>query len=335
VDQGGTTWLLRASMRAFRVRMFLARFCTILTIGWLSLSQAKAEETTVRTVRPDPTSLKQFWIVRPTYPLGLPSDVAIRRVELPPSRKVIALTFDLCEGGGERAGYDEPIVDYLQKEKIRATFFAGGKWMHDHPGPTLQLMADPLFEIGNHSWSHANMRRATGQRVRDQIVWTQAQYAFLREELMNRSRQQGVATPERMRIPSVPLTFRFPYGVCSSEALTAVTAAGLPAIQWDVVSGDPDRHQTAARMTATVLRQAKPGSIVVFHANGRGYWTAQALPQIVARLREQGFQFVTVSEMLQLAVQTGGTVSAASDCYEHRPGDNRRYDQVKRKGRRP
>ena len=58
----------------------------------------------------------------------------IRRVVLPDKRKLIALTFDLCEQPGEVAGYDGAIVDYLRKEHIKATFFAGGKWLRSHAG---------------------------------------------------------------------------------------------------------------------------------------------------------------------------------------------------------
>jgi peptidoglycan/xylan/chitin deacetylase (PgdA/CDA1 family) len=44
---------------------------------------------------------------------------------------------------------------------------------------------------------------------------------------------------------------------------------------------------------------ARNGSIVVMHINGRGWHTAEALPAIISRLRERGFTFVTVSEMLE------------------------------------
>jgi len=256
---------------------------------------------------------------------------SIRRVKLKPQYKVIALTFDLCEGVKEISGYDAPLVDYLRSEHVHATFFAGGKWMRNHQERALQLIADPLFEVGNHSWSHANLRLATGQRLHDQIFWPQAQYALLREEVARRARQQGIDEQEIAKIPTLPLTFRFPYGVCSAVALDAVATAALSAIQWDVVSGDPDGYQTAQQMITTVLHQAQSGSIVVFHANGRGHDTAAALPHLVAALRERGFTFVTVSELLQLALQTGGTVASTSDCYELRPGDNHRYDRVTKK----
>ena len=50
-------------------------------------------------------------------------------VELPPGVKLVALTFDLCETDGSIAGYDGRIVDLLRAEDVKATFFAGGKWM--------------------------------------------------------------------------------------------------------------------------------------------------------------------------------------------------------------
>ena len=244
---------------------------------------------------------------------------------------MVGLTFDLCQRADDVTSYDAPIVNYLRAQQVRATFFAGGKWMADHPERTMQLMGDPLFEVGNHSWTHANLRLVREpRRLADQILWTQAQYALLWDKLASRARAQGIDEREIASIPPVPLTFRFPYGTCSPVALRAVTAAGLAAIQWDVVSGDPARHQTAAQLVETVVRQTKPGSIVIFHANGRGHGTAAALPRIVSTLRERGFHFVTVGELLHLARQTGGTVSATPDCYEQRPGDNRRYDRLSR-----
>jgi peptidoglycan/xylan/chitin deacetylase (PgdA/CDA1 family) len=135
------------------------------------------------------------------------------------------------------------------------------------------------------------------------------------------------AAPSRLAtVPRRIALFRFPFGVCSPAALRRVAEAGLTAIQWDVVSGDPWRAQTAVRIAATVLRQVRPGSIVVAHANGRGWHTARALPAIVSALRARGFRFVTVSELL-----AAGRPVVVSECYEHRPGDNRDYDRPRRR----
>ena len=67
---------------------------------------------------------------------------------------------------------------------------------------------------------------------------------------------------------------------------------------WDVVSGDPSAHTTADGMIKAVVGKARPGSIIIFHINGRGWKTAQALPTIIAELRQHGFRFVPLSELM-------------------------------------
>jgi peptidoglycan-N-acetylglucosamine deacetylase len=68
------------------------------------------------------------------------------------------------------------------------------------------------------------------------------------------------------------------------------------------------------------LKRARPGSIVIAHANGKGRETARALPLFVPKLLAQGYRFVTVDELL-----AAGTPVAAKTCYEMRPGDNDHY----------
>lgn len=113
-------------------------------------------------------------------------------------------------------------------------------------------------------------------------------------------------------------------GTCNADVLEMLAARGVAAIQWDVVSGDAARGRTARRIAEVVSKQSKPGSIVIFHANGRGHGTAQALPGLISAFRERGYEFVTVSELLD-----AGKPVASSECYEVRPGDNRRYDKFK------
>ena len=116
-------------------------------------------------------------------PLDPSRRLAIRRVDLPPGVKLVALTFDLCEQPHEIAGYQGAIVDYLRAERVKATFFAGGKWMLTHRDRTQQLMADPLFEIGNHAWEHRNLRLLRGSALVSEIENTQVSYEQVREEL--------------------------------------------------------------------------------------------------------------------------------------------------------
>jgi len=148
-------------------------------------------------------------------PLNPELQNSIRRVEPRDGIKVIALTFDLCESAIEKSGYDAEIVNYLRENSVKATFFAGGKWMLSHPDKTMQLVADPLFEIGNHSWSHANFRMIDSDRMDAHILWTQVQYELLWESLLERVIAKQIDPSEMNKIPRTPLVFRFPYGACS------------------------------------------------------------------------------------------------------------------------
>ena len=192
-------------------------------------------------------------------PHGREAPGAVRRVELPPgSRKLIALTFDLCETPGEIAGYDGPIFDYLRANAVKATMFAGGKWMltHDERGQrTRQLMADPLFEVANHGWSHQNLRLLQGAALEREIEGPQAAYQAVRARL---AREQCIGVPRSMSaIPERMRLMRFPFGACNPESLQAVADAGLIPIQWDISTGDPSPGTSAAAIVAEMLR-ARP-----------------------------------------------------------------------------
>jgi peptidoglycan/xylan/chitin deacetylase (PgdA/CDA1 family) len=263
----------------------------------------------------------QGWIVAPSE--GAPSDAvgAIRRVKLPPGRKLVALTFDLCEQPGEVAGYDGAIIDYLRRENVKATFFAGGKWMRSHEQRAQQLMADPLFEIGNHSEAHRNLRLLQGKRLHDEVIGPQRAYEAIRTRLAQSQCAAAQPTAVQSVAPRMNL-FRFPYGACNDRALREVHDQGLRAIQWDISTGDPAPQQPAAAIVRA-MSHARPGSIIVNHANGRGWHTAEALPLAITKLRNMGFEFATVSELI-----AAGEPVIAPDCYDSRPGDTNRYDNV-------
>jgi peptidoglycan/xylan/chitin deacetylase (PgdA/CDA1 family) len=272
-----------------------------------------------KSSRPQPRALALPAIA----PAATPNPVIgnVRRVKLPPGKKLVALTFDLCEAAWEISGYDGGVIDYLRANQVKATLFVGGKWMVHHGERAEQLMADPLFEIGTHGWSHANLHTLSGPPIDDEVFAAVSAYKMVRRDLATHECTRD--SPELARIPAVPKLFRFPFGTCNPEALASVSRSGQIAIQWDVVTGDPDRHVTANGIAQAVLRETRPGSIIVAHANGRGARTAEALPLFVPQLKAKGFEFVTVSELL-----AAGTPEIASTCYERRPGDNARYDIV-------
>lgn len=245
---------------------------------------------------------------------------SIRRVDLPAGEKLVALTFDLCEASSETSGYDGAIVDYLRAEGIAATFFAGGKWMVSHPERGGQLSADSGFEMGNHTWSHANLTVRTGEAMRRQVDDADIALAFGRRQ----AQAAGCMLPQ----PPPLALFRFPYGSCSAESLDYVNDSGHLAIQWDVDSGDP-AFIGAKGMADDMLRAIRPGSIVLMHANGRGKQTAQALRILIPALKAKGYRFATVTQLL-----AAGRPVIAPTCYSLKPGDTRVYDEAARAGRR-
>jgi len=247
---------------------------------------------------------------------------SIRRVETA-GAKLVALTFDLCELSDQTAGYDGEVVDALRAAKAKATFFAGGKWMRSHPKRAMELLTDPLFEIGNHAWTHGNFGQLSPEGLRREILWAQAQYAILRAEAAKRARERGVPETEIAKIPVAPVLFRFPYGRCRPEALAMLAENGLAAIQWNLTTLDPNPGTTAKAIVATVLARVRPGDIIIGHANGNGHGTGQAMPELIAKLRERGYTLVTVSELL-----AAGRPVAASDCYDAHPGDTVQYDRI-------
>ncbi len=299
--------------------------------GCWSPSELEGTPADTRIIKPDPNPYtrppaRQDPKNRAT---ALPDQLhgSIRSVSPPQEKKLVALTFDLCERTKEKTGYDREIFNYLRDNNLKATFYAGGKWMHSHPEKAMQIMADPRFEVGNHAWTHGNLRLIKGREMKNQVDYTQAQYELLWEELARRQCAVKAGYEEMLKIPRIPLNFRFPYGTCSDESLEYLAGVGLPAIQWNVVTGDPYHKQTASGIADIVLRETKPGSIIIMHANCRGHGTAEALPIFVPKLRQRGFSFITVSELLR-----SGKPFVVDECYENKPGDNLHYDRMFGKG---
>ena len=191
--------------------------------------------------------------------------------------KRIALTFDACQTQ-KPAGYDRRIVRILRATHTPATLCLGGRWMETHPAATRDLGRDPLFELGNHSYLHPHMTRITPARMRVELQQTQ-------DVMYRLTGHQGTL-------------FRPPYGEYNPLLIQTAAKMGLRTLTWSVVTGDPDPHITAPRITRAVLERARPGAIVIMHINGRGWHTAQALPGVLAALRARGYVFVTVSRLL-------------------------------------
>lgn len=157
--------------------------------------------------------------------------------------------------------------------------------MQRYPDVTKRLADNPLFELGNHSWSHRGFTPNcyTLGRVPQAEMVSEIQQTF------------SVMAPYGGHQTRY---FRFPGGCYDTTARATLGQLGITAIQWDVVSGDP--FATAWQpLVKAVLSQVKPGSIVVMHiTQDNAPMTDEALPYILDGLRQKGLQPVTLSQLL-------------------------------------
>ena len=241
---------------------------------------ASAPVPSTATSIPSATATETLTATSTPAPLPTPTLPAVLITSGDWVETYVALTFDLCQDPQYPAGYDAAIVDVLTRYEVPATFFMGGDWMRTHPEETKALASNPTFELGNHSWSHPNFETLSAEEMDREIVMTEDVLFQL--------------TGRHSRL------FRLPSGTYNDLSLQVIAEHGLYTIQWDSVSGDPDPAFDSATILAEVQRTARKGSIVIMHANGRGYHTAEALPLIIEYLQNKGLTLVTVSQLIGL-----------------------------------
>jgi peptidoglycan-N-acetylglucosamine deacetylase len=192
---------------------------------------------------------------------------------------VVAFTFDACATGDQANGFDRAVFDILKREQVPTTVFLSGRWIETHRDEARELAAAPWIEIGNHSYSHPRLTALPAAKLFDEVTRT--------EELISQLGRHSVA-------------FRPPAGVWDERVVKLAAEMRMPTVLWDVVSGDAGGHVPAATMVEVVSRSVRAGSIVIFHINGRGPFTHEALPEIIQNLRQRGFRFIRLSELLAL-----------------------------------
>ncbi len=213
----------------------------------------------------------------------------IKDAPVPAGDKVIALTFD----DGPWPETTEKVLAALNKENVKATFYMVGQPLQSFPELGKKVLADGHV-IANHTLHHwyKQMSPLVAQR---EIEDTQK---IIRDIL-------HVETAY----------FRPPGGVLTNGLVAYAQKQGQSVNMWSVDSNDshPKRPSPEA-MLKTILAQATPGGIVLMHDGGGSHDnTAKAVPQIIIKLREQGYRFVTVPELLEISSASAGKVAKASD----------------------
>ena len=189
----------------------------------------------------------------------------------------LAFTFDLCPVRDGR-GFDAPLVKFLIDHRVHATFFASGPWIAAHEAEMRELIAQPFFEIGTHGQAHAHLTALTAE----------AEAAEIRGPIATLAKRYAVRTT----------LFRPPYGEYNDQSVRLAERAGQTVVMWSIVSGDPDPKLSPKSIEADVISRARNGSVIIFHANGRGWHDDEVVPAVYQDLVEgKHFAADTVSEL--------------------------------------
>lgn len=194
----------------------------------------------------------------------------VARVET--SQKVVALTFD---DGPSRQKTDE-ILQILREENVRATFYITGAEIEENPGELEKIIAEG-HEIGNHTFNHKRMLFVSPTYVKNEIEST--------DELI---RKAGWSNDITFRPPYSTKLFMLPYYLSKNNRRT---------ITWDI---EPETYvEKSEDIIKHTLDTTKNGSIILLHVmyNSRAESMKSVRP-IIKGLREKGFEFKTVSQIL-------------------------------------
>ena len=189
-----------------------------------------------------------------------------------PDKKIIALTFDDGPSTADTNGTSD-LLDVLEQYDSRATFFCVGNNINDKSGPLLKRMVELGCEVGNHSYDHAQLTKLDAKGVHDEIDTT--------NELIKKysGRDCRIIRP--------------PYGAADNDIVPANVSQ--PFIMWDVDSLDWKSKNEAAILTE-IQREVKNGSIILMHDIHAE--TVNALPKVIDYLKGQGYDFVTIPDLL-------------------------------------
>lgn len=184
--------------------------------------------------------------------------------------KKIAISFD-CAWGVE---YTDELLRIMQANDVKCTFFAVEFWVQKYPEYAKKII-EQGHELGTHSKTHPYMSKLSKAEI---------------EKELNDS-CQTIQSVTGVR----PKLFRAPYGDYNNLLLSTASQMGLYTIQWDVDSLDW-KNLSATEISLRIVNGVKDGSIILCHNNG--LHTAKALPMIFSALKNKGYSFVPIGELI-------------------------------------
>ncbi len=184
--------------------------------------------------------------------------------------KKVAISFD-CAWGVE---YTDKLLDVMQKNGVRCTFFAVQFWVEKYP-EYVEKIISAGHEMGTHSRTHPYMSKLSKEEIISELTTSKQAIEKLTGKTVN--------------------LFRPPYGDYDNKLIEGCEELNLFPIQWDVDSLDW-KNLSGTEIALRVVNGVKKGSIILCHNNG--LHTAEALPMIFSTLKNRGYEFVPISELI-------------------------------------
>ena len=166
------------------------------------------------------------------------------------------------------------LIEILDTHNVTATFFVSGSWCKKYP-ESVSALHNAGHEIASHSNTHADLTILNKAEIQQEIRLCNAKIQAI--------------------TGAVPTLFRAPSGAHSPLVVETVLEEGMLPVQWDWDSLDY-RNPTPQEMCARLQTSMRPGSITLLHSGAQN--TPAALPLMIEMARGQGYDFVSVSELL-------------------------------------
>lgn len=185
--------------------------------------------------------------------------------------KKIAISFDAAWGNDDT----HTLIEILKEYDVPATFFVVGAWVDKYPESVKEL-ADAGHQVQNHSNTHPYMTQLSAVQMTDELTTCNEKIKAI----------TGIS----------PTLFRPPYGDYDDTVIETVEGLKMYPIQWSVDSLDWQDSATADSIYKRVTSKVTNGSIVLFHNDAEH--TPEALPNILKTLKEQGYEFVFIDDLI-------------------------------------
>jgi peptidoglycan-N-acetylglucosamine deacetylase len=200
--------------------------------------------------------------------------------------RVISLTFD----DGPCHPYTEQLLEVLDCEGIRATFFMPGHNVRREPGLAAEVASG--HAVGNHTYTHPHLTWSRTSKVREEL-----------------ERGQEAIQEATGVIPSI---FRVPHGWYGPQVISTAEELGMRCVGWSVMAWDWNKPP-AEKIQHRILRGAGPGGVTLLHdgQDTDAFPTADrsrtiaAVPQIIRALKDASYGFATVPELMTLDAANG------------------------------